>query len=268
MAVAHFTRRSSALSLSERLWSQVDIAGPDECWVWKGAAGAYGSFSFKGTTYRSHRLSYELAHGPFPLALQVCHHCDNPPCVNPAHLFLGTAKDNSDDKVRKGRQQSKLTREDVAAIRSACELAERTQGQIAADFGVSQSIVSLIALGRSWSHLRGARVTHARRITQNCPKCGRFFAAALLTDGWRCSNQECGFHLSSASTSEELLMAKSAPVFKINLEATSEERDQLRLAAKLRHVSLSEYIRRAINASLRREGVDAVLFRESDDAHM
>ena len=77
-----------------------------ECWLWTGAkinGDGYGLISIFGKTRLAHRVSYELWYGQFPLDLDVCHKCDNHPCVRPAHLFLGTALENMRDKMKKGR---------------------------------------------------------------------------------------------------------------------------------------------------------------------
>lgn len=92
----------------EKFWSRVTKAGPDECWIWIGArAGAYGSFSVNGRTVSAPRFSWELANGvAIPVGLFACHRCDNPPCVNPAHIFIGTHTDNVRDCRDKGRMVS------------------------------------------------------------------------------------------------------------------------------------------------------------------
>jgi hypothetical protein len=86
-----------------RFWRNVQKTA--DCWVWTGArSGAgYGQININDVLVFTHRFSWELHHGPIPDGLLVCHHCDNPPCCNPAHLFLGTPSDNMVDKIRKGR---------------------------------------------------------------------------------------------------------------------------------------------------------------------
>lgn len=92
------------------------------CWEWQGArkqgVRPYGFFSINGRQFTAHRVCWNLYRGAIPAGLHVCHHCDNPPCVNPEHLFLGTAKDNAQDKVKKGRHHKtlKLNPQEMALV--------------------------------------------------------------------------------------------------------------------------------------------------------
>jgi hypothetical protein len=143
-----------------RFWRKVQKT-PSGCWEWGGARHlqGYGFIKRKdGAQLRAHRVSYEIHYGPIPDGFDVCHRCDNPPCVNPEHLFLGTDLDNMQDMIAKGRKvsspgvrngQAKLTEEDVLSIRAA----RGRQEAIAALYDVSQTLVSSIKSGRRWAHL-------------------------------------------------------------------------------------------------------------------
>lgn len=102
-------KNRGARPLEERFWEKVDKRGPTECWRWLGgrSSDGYGSIVAFGKVEGSHRVSYFLETKEWPLKHQhVCHRCDNPPCVNPAHLFLGNYKINNTDKKQKGRAYS------------------------------------------------------------------------------------------------------------------------------------------------------------------
>lgn len=142
-----------------RFWSRVDRSGT--CWLWKGSTAndGYGSVTWNGRLYRCSHVAIFLTHGQWP-ARFVLHKCDNPPCVNPEHLYEGGHVENSQDKVSRGRQSrgekhgnSKLTEMQVVEIKKLIA-ARATQTEIARRFGVDQSAISLIATGKMWQHVK------------------------------------------------------------------------------------------------------------------
>jgi hypothetical protein len=99
----------STLSVDKHFWRLVQIGGTNDCWPFAVTSGTGYGIVRSGRDFQqsAHRFSYELHNGPIPSGLLVCHTCDNRACVNPAHLFLGSYKDNADDMVAKGRHWRK-----------------------------------------------------------------------------------------------------------------------------------------------------------------
>jgi hypothetical protein len=140
-------------------WSHVDKTGP--CWLWTAGVNGQGRGCIrKDYKYRqTHRLSWEMAFGPIPEGLHVLHKCDIPRCLNPDHLFLGTQADNVRDCVAKGRhgdkhsrRTNKLNPTKVRAIRMMLARGT-TQSAIAKKYGVRQTLISSIKVGRIWKHV-------------------------------------------------------------------------------------------------------------------
>ena len=138
-----------------RFWGQVDKTGP--CYVWTGARipQGYGYIGISGKSVRAHRVSWEIHNGEIPDGLWVLHRCDNPSCVRPDHLFLGTNSDNMNDCASKGRMRlgekhhkAKLSWEKVEMIRSST----KTQKELAKEFGVCQATVWSVLAGESWKY--------------------------------------------------------------------------------------------------------------------
>lgn len=153
--------RRGRCSDGDRFDAKVERKGPSECWPWKGARFKFGhgNFSLKGKATAAHRFAWIRTNGEIPLGLYVCHHCDNPPCVNPAHLFLGTAKDNSQDREKKGRGIRRIGSRSPRARVDEYKVVEirrsgLTQVEIAKRFGITQTTVSRIRRGVNWAHVR------------------------------------------------------------------------------------------------------------------
>lgn len=160
----------------EYFWSKVDKSGgPDACWPWTGAKNksGYGVTSYRWKQFTSHRLAYLFAERDPGFKL-VCHKCDNPPCCNPAHLFLGTAKENSRDMVSKNRQSSgekhsdalmpgrqrgenhyetNLKDSDAIEARRLYTETRVPLKEIARMYGLSYHSMQKLVLGITWKHL-------------------------------------------------------------------------------------------------------------------
>ncbi len=175
----------------ENIKEHVDIDLETSCWNWRHAQyGGYGRLYHNSQTWRVHRFVYALFVSPIPKGLCVCHHCDNPLCVNPKHLFLGTNRDNTQDAMRKGRLatgkrqgththpesrafgikngnythpecrpcgekhgRAKLTAKEVVNVRCLCG-SGTTQRAVAALYGVHQATISLIIRRKKWKSIK------------------------------------------------------------------------------------------------------------------
>lgn len=121
LTLAEALKGKGKFSREDRFWSRVDKSG--ECWTWSAArfTTGYGAVWQDGKVQKAHRLAWAYANGPIPAGVRVLHHCDNPPCCRPDHLFLGTMSDNSRDRDAKGRGpkgvEKRLTDENVRLIR-------------------------------------------------------------------------------------------------------------------------------------------------------
>ena len=154
--------RARALPEEDRYWRFVDRRGPDDCWPWLAFCDwdGYGKFTnAKRQSVGAHRFGYALAHGPIPEGIKVLHRCDNPPCVNPVHLFLGTTADNNRDKGEKGRaprgeahKRSVLTTAIVQEARFRYQNGDRTT-HMAKEYGVLAVTLQAAIARRTWRHV-------------------------------------------------------------------------------------------------------------------
>lgn len=148
---------------TDRFWGYVDKS--QTCWEWQGCLNRsrrnYGVCGLNGKSYQAHRLAYYLHNGVDPADMLVCHACDNPKCVNPAHLFLGTPLTNMQDRDVKGRHnpargeriaQSKVNEATVRTIRKRYENGEK-QREIADSLGLNHSTIGYIVRRATWKHV-------------------------------------------------------------------------------------------------------------------
>jgi hypothetical protein len=166
-----YTRRTVA----ERFWPKVDRRSLDDCWEWIGgrSKNGYGVFGLdrggpRWASSPAHRIAWELTHGPIRAGGFVCHHCDNPACCNPQHLFVGSPADNTRDGIAKGRINprrpfvpargerqglAKLTEIAIRQIRRRYAAGGITQQALATRHGVSLSALHDVITGRTWKHV-------------------------------------------------------------------------------------------------------------------
>lgn len=161
----------------ENFWKQVKTL-ENGCIVWTQAkdTNGYGLFRLNGKLWKSHRIAWIFKNGKIPEGLQVLHKCDNPPCVNLDHLFLGTARENIDDMMSKGRQlrgeknhKTKLTERDVQIIRLlkvTISEPSYTGYKLAKIFKVHFSTIDSIAARRTWKHVPDFSVIEAAQVFQ------------------------------------------------------------------------------------------------------
>ena len=169
--------------IAERFWVRVEKT--PTCWLWRGATNSsgYGVMQKDGRRIRAHRFAYELTYGAIPEGLFACHRCDNPLCVRPDHLFLGTPADNAHDMIRKGRHvwfpvdkpapprsargeqhgRAKLTAEQVAEIRRIHASERLSHQKLAERYGINKSTAGRIVRGQLWAGYEDAEAIHQQR---------------------------------------------------------------------------------------------------------
>jgi len=158
--ITHSTRPD--ISFEEWFWQQIKVDEQTECWIWQLALATrgYGQVSIKRKSYRAHRIAYELFYKESAKGKLVCHTCDNPPCINPHHLFLGTAKENTQDMIQKSRHYhgerhhfAKLTAQAVLDMRNRHAKGDVTIAQLAREYGISEPSANRVIAGITWRHV-------------------------------------------------------------------------------------------------------------------
>jgi hypothetical protein len=201
----------------DRFWNRVDSSGgPDACWPWLGCIfknAGYGCVSFKKKLVGTHRVAWSLVNGDIPAGMWICHRCDNRICCNPAHLFLGTPRDNVLDMIAKGRGvppagdghwmrknagaqagdsnfNAKLTADDVEQIKRWLVAGMKTTA-IARVFNVSGPTISLIASGTNWAAVPWPEGAHTPLDSERAVKARGKRAKMRALTGGVCAKDGC-----------------------------------------------------------------------------
>lgn len=163
------TRRTEQ-EIIEDFWARVDRKSPAECWEWQGGKNghgkdSYGVFWARGTRYKAHRFTFEVSCRKLMRGELACHHCDNPSCCNPSHIYAGTHRDNARDCIERGRRNmergsdrynARLNEEKVREIRQLYQ--KRKVGGMGIDrlseiYGVGRTMIYAIIKRRRWAHV-------------------------------------------------------------------------------------------------------------------
>lgn len=157
---------------SRRFVEKFSVLTVDECWQWEGANDTcgYGNVTINGRNKKAHRVAWESVNGQIPEGMYICHRCDNPGCVNPTHLFIGTQKDNMRDMKNKGRRKgiipnwktspvktgeknanAKLSYKKAEEIRSLYNSGDKTMVLLASMYGVNRNLISKVVRGKVWN---------------------------------------------------------------------------------------------------------------------
>lgn len=125
------------------------------CWEWLGGRDryGYGKVGCYGKIFLAHRLAYLAWIGLIPNGMSIRHSCDNPPCINPEHLIIGTNADNVRDRVTRHRSHSKLSEDDVVAIRKTYAVGDITLKKLAEQYNVSFQLIGLVVNRKNWRHI-------------------------------------------------------------------------------------------------------------------
>jgi hypothetical protein len=151
-------------TIAQRMEKHTDKTSQDGCWLWTAYRNqkGYGQIQVNGHPHRTHRVAWSLVNGPIPDGMAVLHSCDNPACVNVAHLHLGTVADNNRERCERGRShkpigetnsRAKLTEQQVLEIRARYALGDIHQQELADEYDVCRSLISHIVNRYRWTHI-------------------------------------------------------------------------------------------------------------------
>lgn len=207
----------------DRFWSRIKVSGDDDCWEWtRGTTSdGYGIFHFGNSSIRTHRFSYQLKNGAIREHDCVCHSCDNPKCVNPSHLWIGTRAENNADKEAKGRgvHPDQKTGENnsnailsISSVISIKVMAKNglPQARIAKYFDVSNALVCMIINGERWNDITEQRISACVNACEGLSD--NFLLAASARDATPIKSLLNGYadDLSKAKTERDELTGENA----------------------------------------------------------